>query len=92
MEDLILIDIKATGFLYGMVRSIVGQLVLVGEKKISPDIFKDRFLVVNLVKENEYLNVRYQEKPFMLWIWISAILISLGGITNIFKKNEKQIL
>ena len=62
------------------------------EAAIKTDIFKDRFLVVNLVKENEYLNVRYQEKPFMLWIWISAILISLGGITNIFKKNEKQIL
>ena len=42
-EDLILIDIKATGFLYGMVRSIVGQLVLVGEKKISPEIFTDRW-------------------------------------------------
>ena len=34
VEDLILIDIKAKGFLYGMVRLIVGQLVLVGEKKI----------------------------------------------------------
>ena len=43
VEDLILIDIKATGFLYGMVRSIVGQLVLVGENKITPDIFRDRW-------------------------------------------------
>ena len=42
-EDLILVDIKAKGFLYGMVRSIVGQLVLVGEKKITPEIFKDRW-------------------------------------------------
>ena len=42
-DDLILIDIKATGFLYGMVRSIIGQLVLVGEKKITPEIFKDRW-------------------------------------------------
>ena len=41
--DLILIDIKATGFLYGMVRSIVGQLVLVGENKITPEIFIDRW-------------------------------------------------
>jgi len=40
-EDLIFIDIKATGFLYGMVRLIVGQLVLVGEKKISPETFTD---------------------------------------------------
>ena len=43
LEDLILIDIKATGFLYGMVRSIVGQLVLVGEKKITPEIFRERW-------------------------------------------------
>ena len=42
-NDLIMIDIKATGFLYGMVRSIVGQLVLVGEQKITPEIFKDRW-------------------------------------------------
>ena len=44
VEDLVLVDIKATGFLYGMVRLIVGQLVLVGEKKISPEIFTDRWL------------------------------------------------
>ena len=43
-DDLVLLDIKATGFLYGMVRSIVGQLVLVGEKKITPEIFKDRWV------------------------------------------------
>ena len=65
---------------------------ITSEAAIKTDIFKDRFIVVNLVKENEYLNVRYQEKPFILWIRISAILISLGGVINIFKKNEKQIL
>ncbi len=41
--DLIFFDITATGFLYGMVRSIVGQLVLVGEKKITPEIFIERW-------------------------------------------------
>ena len=47
--QLIFIDIKATGFLYGMVRSIVGQLALVGENKISPDTFYQRW--VNKKKE-----------------------------------------
>lgn len=47
--EIIFIDIKATGFLYGMVRAIVGQLVLVGEKKISPKIFYNRW--VNKKKE-----------------------------------------
>ena len=41
--ELIFFDIKATGFLYGMVRAIVGQLVLVGEKKITPEIFIERW-------------------------------------------------
>ncbi len=42
--DLIFIDIKASGFLYGMVRAIVGQLILVGESKISPEDFHHRWL------------------------------------------------
>ena len=71
-EDLILIDIKASGFLYGMVRSIVGQLVLVGEKKISPEIFKDRWKSKNKqdVRESApanglcFVNSVYEETIF----------------------------
>jgi len=72
VEDLILFDIKATGFLYGMVRLIVGQLVLVGEKKISPEIFTDRWVnkKKNDVKESApakglcFINAVYEEKVF----------------------------
>ncbi len=72
VEDLILIDIKATGFLYGMVRLIVGQLVLVGEKKISPEIFTDRWVNKrkNDVKESApakglcFVNAVYEENVF----------------------------
>ena len=72
IEDLILIDIKATGFLYGMVRLIVGQLVLVGEKKISPDIFTDRWQSKKKkdVKESAparglcFVNAVYKENVF----------------------------
>ena len=72
LEDLIFIDIKATGFLYGMVRSIVGQLVLVGEKKISPEIFKDRWFRKKKLDVCEsapanglcFVNSVYEEKIF----------------------------
>jgi len=72
VEDLILVDIKATGFLYGMVRLIVGQLVLVGEKKISPEIFTDRWVnkKKNDIKESApakglcFVNAVYEEKVF----------------------------
>jgi len=72
VEDLILVDIKATGFLYGMVRLIVGQLVLVGEKKISPEIFTDRWInkKKSEVKESApakglcFVNAVYEENVF----------------------------
>ncbi|ABB50686.1 tRNA pseudouridine synthase A [Prochlorococcus marinus str. MIT 9312] len=72
VEDLILVDIKATGFLYGMVRLIVGQLVLVGEKKISPEIFTDIWVnqKKNDVKESApakglcFVNAVYEENVF----------------------------
>ena len=72
VEDLILVDIKATGFLYGMVRLIVGQLVLVGEKKISPEIFTERWVnkKKNEVKESApakglcFINAVYKENVF----------------------------
>jgi len=72
VEDLILVDIKATGFLYGMVRLIVGQLVLVGEKKISPEILTDRWVnkKKNEVKESApakglcFVNAVYEENVF----------------------------
>ena len=31
-----------------------------------------------------------QTKPLMLWIWISVILISLGGLTSLFKKKYES--
>ena len=72
IEDLIFIDIKATGFLYGMVRLIIGQLVLVGEKKISPEIFIDRWMnkKKNDIKESApakglcFVNAVYRENVF----------------------------
>jgi len=72
VEDLILVDIKATGFLYGMVRLIVGQLVLVGEKKISPEILTDKWLKKKKhdVKESApakglcFVNAVYEENIF----------------------------
>jgi len=72
VDDLIYVDIKATGFLYGMVRFIVGQLVLVGEKKISQEVFTDRWVnkKKNHVKESApakglcFVNAVYEENVF----------------------------
>ena len=41
--DFIFLEIQASGFLYGMVRLLVGQLVAVGEHKLSINAFEKRW-------------------------------------------------
>ena len=41
--DMITIEIQASGFLYGMVRLLMGQLVAVGEKRLSLEKFRNRW-------------------------------------------------
>lgn len=41
--DLISLEIQASGFLYGMVRLLVGQLVAIGEGRLSPADFERRW-------------------------------------------------
>jgi cytochrome c-type biogenesis protein CcmF len=47
-------------------------------------------MTMNYVQNEEYFNIRYQTKPLMLWIWISVILISFGGLTSLFKKKYES--
>ena len=43
---------------------------------------------MNTVQNEEYFYIRYQKKPFMLWIWISVVLISFGGVISLFKNRD----
>jgi len=61
---------------------------LTSEADIISTIYSDNFLVFNVLKNDGYYNVRYQHKPLMIWIWLSVILIFVGGILGYFKKND----
>ncbi|MDC1032543.1 heme lyase CcmF/NrfE family subunit [Candidatus Pelagibacter sp.] len=63
--------------------------IITSEADIKTSFLTDKFITMNTVQNEEYFNVRYQVKPFMLWIWISVLLITLGGIISFCKKNEK---
>ena len=63
---------------------------ITSEADIKTTLYYDRFLVMNLVKGNEYFNVRYQFKPFMIWIWISTLLLIIGGIFSLFKRTYEK--
>ena len=61
-------------------------VIATSEADIKTTLMSDKFIVINLVQNQDFFNVRYQVKPFMLWIWLSVILISFGGIVSFLKK------
>ncbi len=70
--DMVTVEIQATGFLYGMVRLLMGQLVSVGEKQLSLENFLHRWRngLRSEVKEAApphglcLIRVGYEEKLF----------------------------
>ncbi len=63
--------------------------IATSEASIKTTLFKDRFITINIIKDQNFFNVRYQHKPFMIWIWISTLIIMLGGMFAIFRKNKE---
>jgi cytochrome c-type biogenesis protein CcmF len=64
-------------------------IMITSEADIKTGFYSDKFLVMNLVKGNEFYNIRYQTKPFMIWIWLSTILLVIGGLVNFLNKERK---
>ncbi len=63
-------------------------VIATSEADIKTTLMSDKFIVINLVQNQDFFNVRYQVKPFMLWIWLSVILISFGGILSFLQKRS----
>ena len=64
--------------------------IVTSEADIKTDLFKDKFITMNLVQNQDYFNIRYQIKPFMIWIWFSVLLISCGGLISLLKKKYED--
>ena len=64
--------------------------IITSEADIKTTLTKDKFMTINVVQNQDYFNIRYQVKPFMIWIWLSVILISLGGLISFFKKEYEK--
>ena len=79
-----------TDILYPELRIYNQPNIVTSEAYIKTNFFLDKFMTMNYVQNEEYFNIRYQTKPLMLWIWISVILISLGGLTSLLKKKYES--
>ena len=59
------------------------------EAAIKTKITSDLYLTMSNVSRSDYYNIKFQNKPFMIWIWISSLMIAFGGFIGLtLKKNE----
>jgi cytochrome c-type biogenesis protein CcmF len=59
------------------------------EAAIKSKVTSDLYLTMSNISRSNYYNIKFQNKPFMIWIWISAFMIAIGGLTQLMiKKNE----
>ena len=56
------------------------------ETSIHSNIKRDLYLTMSNLDGSEFYNVKFQVKPFMLWIWLAAFLTASGGLLRVFIK------
>ena len=80
---------KYIQYLNPEIRIYTDPETLTYEASIKSKISYDLYLTMSNVARSDFYNIKFQKKPFMIWIWISAIMIAIGGFTQlILKKNE----
>tara|TARA_B100001029_G_scaffold179412_1_gene188804 strand:- start:1121 stop:3004 length:1884 start_codon:yes stop_codon:yes gene_type:complete len=77
-------------FLYPEIRIYENPNTITYEASIRSGILKDYYLTMSNIDRSDYYNIKFQKKPFMIWIWISVIFISLGGLIRLFKNAKKN--
>ena len=55
------------------------------EAAITTSVLKDYYLTMSNIDRSDYYNIKFQKKPLMIWIWISVIMIALGGFLRLFQ-------
>ena len=83
----ILKDIKGNIFyLNPEIRVYEHPPMITSEASIKTKFFYDNYITMSNIQGGEYYNIRFQKKFMMIWIWISTLIIALGGLLRVFKK------
>jgi cytochrome c-type biogenesis protein CcmF len=89
-------NFKLTNFKNNLIQQLDPEIriysnpeTLTYEAAIKTKITSDLYLTMSNVSRSDYYNIKFQNKPFMVWIWVSALMIALGGFMRLtLKKNE----
>ena len=60
------------------------------EASIRSGLLKDYYITMSNIDRSDFYNIKFQKKPFMMWIWISVIFISIGGFIRLFQDEKKN--
>ena len=60
------------------------------EASINSNLFSDTYLTMSNISDTDVFNIKFQVKPFMNLIWLSVLLLSLGGVLNFFKRKKYE--
>ena len=58
------------------------------EASINSGFFSDTYLTMSNISDSDIFNIKFQKKPFMNFIWLSVLLVSLGGLINFFNRKN----
>jgi cytochrome c-type biogenesis protein CcmF len=56
---------------------------ITSETSIARMLFRDIYIVMNVPENQEFINVRIHIKPFMNFIWVSILMMMIGGLFSI---------
>jgi cytochrome c-type biogenesis protein CcmF len=83
------INSNQTNILNPEIRIYDKPKTLTYEAAIKTSLIKDYYLTMSNIDRSDYYNIKFQKKPLMAWIWISVIMIAVGGFIRLFS-NEKN--
>jgi len=78
------INSNQTNILNPEIRIYNKPKTLTYEAAIKTSLIKDYYLTMSNIDRSDYYNIKFQKKPLMVWIWISVIMIVVGGSIRLF--------
>ena len=87
-----ILDIKNNliNFLNPEIRIYSNPETLTYEASIKTKIITDLYLTMSNISRSDYYNIRFQDKPFMIWIWASGLMIVMGGFLRLINREKNE--